>query len=74
MLSCINAEDTVLKYFVSVADSTGRAEIPKNMTKLSKMLGLGRATLYRCFDSLEKGGYIIRENNYVKVIKNEKIS
>ena len=74
MLSCISAEDTVFKYFVSAADDTGIAEIPQNMTKFSKMLGLGRATLYRCFDSLEKNGYIIRENNFVKVIKNEKNS
>lgn len=69
MLSCMNAEDTVFKYFVSVADSSGEALIPKNMTEFSKMLGLGRATLYRCLDTLEKRGYIIRENNYVKVIK-----
>ncbi len=74
MLSCSSAEDTVLTYFSSVADSFGIAKIPKNMTQLSKMLGLGRATLYRCLDSLQEQGYILKENNYVKVIKNEKNS
>lgn len=74
VISCTNAEDTVLKYLISVADSENNAVIPKSMTLLAKTLGLGRATLYRCFESLEKDGLILRENNNIKVIKNEKNS
>jgi len=74
MLSCSNAEDTVFRYLNSAKDSLGITTIPKSMTQLAKMLGLGRATLYRCLDTLEKQGYILRENNSIKVIKNEKIS
>lgn len=72
VLSCQSAEDTVLMYLNSAADSDGYAFIPKSMTMLSKMLGLGRASLYRSLDSLEKNGHIIRENNKIKVINNEK--
>ena len=41
---------------------------------LAKMLGMGRATLYRALDSLEAEGYIIKQNNLIKVIENEKNS
>lgn len=73
MLSCKSAEDTLLKYLYSATNSEGYAEIPKSMTLLSKMLGIGRATLYRGLDTLEESGLILRENNRIKVIKNEKI-
>ena len=73
VLSCSNAEDTVLKYLSSVTDGENYALIPKNMTLLSKMLGIGRATLYRTLDNLETSGRILRENNKIKVINNEKI-
>lgn len=72
LLSCPSAESTVLKYLNSAADKDGYASLPESMTMLSKMLGLGRASLYRSLDSLEKSGHIIRENNIIKVINNEK--
>jgi len=72
LISCSDSEDTVLNYLTSVTDSDGYALIPKSMTLLSKMLGLSRATLYRSLDSLSENGMILRENNKIKVIKNEK--
>lgn len=74
VLSCLSTEDTVLAYLNSVSDGDGCASIPVNMTLLSKMLGVGRASLYRSLDSLEKSGHIKRENNRIKVIKIEKNS
>ncbi len=75
VLSCATTEDTVLYYLSSVADSDGYAKIPdNNMTRLAKTLGLSRASLYRSFDSLERDSVILRENNLIKVIKNEKNS
>jgi DNA-binding MarR family transcriptional regulator len=61
-----------MTYFSSVADGDGYTNIPKNMTAFAKMLGLSRATLYRALDVLEKNGSILRENNKLKVIDNEK--
>lgn len=74
LVSTHGSEETLYKYLTSVTDSEGYALLPKSMTLLSKMLGIGRATLYRAIDSLEKSGRILRENNKVKVIKNEKNS
>ena len=72
VVSCMSAEDTVLTYLSGACDSEGNAQVPKNMTLFAKMLGLSRATLYRVLDTLEQNGNILRENNKLKVIKNEK--
>lgn len=72
IISCTNAEDTVLNYLSTIADACGYAQIPHNMTLLSKTLGISRASLYRTLDALQENGHIIRENNKIKVIKNEK--
>lgn len=74
VLSSNSAETTVYNYLSTVTDSDGFAKIPKSMTLLSRMLGLGRASLYRSLDTLEANGKILRENNKIKVIKNEKNS
>lgn len=72
LLSCPTAEDTLFEYFKSTADKDGNATLPKSMTLLSRMLGVSRASLYRCIDTLIDSGKIQRENNIIKVIKNEK--
>jgi CRP-like cAMP-binding protein len=74
LISCGSSDDTVFKYLSSVADKDGLAKLPQSMTLVSKTLGIGRATLYRCLDNLENKGLIVRENNIIKVIKNEKNS
>ncbi len=72
MLSASSSEDTLYGYLCSVSGNNGIAAIPKSMTLLAKMLGLSRATLYRCLDTLIESGKITKENNLIKVIKNEK--
>lgn len=72
VISCISAEDTVFTYLSNSVGSDGFANIPKNMTVFAKMLGLSRATLYRTLDILEKNEYILKQNNKIKVMKNEK--
>ena len=74
LVSSSSAEEKVLKFLSYSADNDGYALLPKSMTLLAKMLGLGRATLYRCLDTLEANNSILRENNKIKVIKNEKNS
>ncbi len=68
VLSCTSADETVYNYLSSVKDSDGYALTPKSMTLFSKMLGIGRATLYRSLDKLEENDKILRENNRIKVI------
>ena len=72
VITCQSAEDTVFQYLLSAKNKDGYAMLPQSMTLLAKMLGLGRASLYRSLDRLEQNGYIKRENNEIKVIKNEK--
>lgn len=72
VISCHDADDTLLHYLKSVCDKDGCTEICQNMTLLAKTLGLSRATLYRSLDNLVNKGQIIRKNKYIKVIKHEK--
>jgi DNA-binding MarR family transcriptional regulator len=72
LISCSNTEDTVFNYIIGIADEDNISILPKNMTILSKMLGISRASLYRSLDDLEKNGYISRQENKVKVINYEK--
>ncbi len=72
VISCTSSENTLLKYLNNLKDQNNTVKIPVSMTTLSKTLGLGRATLYRSLDALERKGKIKRENNIIKVIENEK--
>lgn len=72
VVSSSGTENTVFKYLTSLADKNGEILNFKNMSLVSKTLGISRASLYRALNDLEKSGYIIKENNYIKVIKNEK--
>ena len=72
VISCQSAEDTVLKYLSLAVSAEDNTVTLKGMSLLASSLGLSRATLYRSLDSLEASGKILRENNKIKVIKNEK--
>ena len=72
VVSCSGTENTVLKYLTSIADKNGEIQNFKNMSLVSKSLGISRASLYRALNDLEQNGYIIKENNYIKVIHYEK--
>ena len=72
VISCSGTENTVFKYLTSIADKNGEINNFKNMSLVSKTLGISRASLYRALSDLEKSGYIIKENNNIKVIYHEK--
>ncbi len=72
VISCSGTENTVYKYLTSLADKNGEISNFKNMSLVSKTLGISRASLYRALNDLEQNGYIIKENNYIKVIHYEK--
>lgn len=72
VVSCSGTENTVLKYLSSLADPNGEINNFKNMSLVSKSLGISRASLYRALSDLETNGCIIKENNYIKVIHYEK--
>lgn len=72
VVSCSGTENTVYKYLTSLADNDGNIYNFKNMTLVSKTLGISRASLYRALSDLESSGCIIKENNFIKVINYEK--
>ena len=67
IVSCGSTEDTVYRYLINCADEDGVVRLSVNMTVLSRMLGIGRASLYRSLDALENAGMISREKNFIRV-------
>ena len=68
LISCSSAEDTVFSYLSSVKDSENNAVIPVSMSALAKMLGIGRASLYRSLEALENSGKINRNKKIVSLL------
>lgn len=62
--------DTASKLYKYLCDNMDRENVYEisNMSALSKALGIGRSSLYRCFEKLEDDGAIKKTNNKVKVI------
>ncbi|MBE6600521.1 MAG: Crp/Fnr family transcriptional regulator [Ruminococcaceae bacterium] len=56
-------------------DSFGEDEftIEESMSALAEMLDIGRASLYRAFDSLTADGFIIRDKDKIHVLNREKM-
>lgn len=64
------ATDRLLKYLHS-RQKNGESLDNINMSRLAKQLNVGRASLYRSLDELEKNGIIIRKNNTIIVLGEE---
>ena len=70
-LSAGSAEGKLAQYLLSAADETGRVTIPA--AQLSARVGIGRATLYRAFEGLERNGAILREGKVIQILCREKL-
>lgn len=57
----------LLSFLKGNADEKGIVEV-KNMSTLSKMVGIGRTSLYRDLDDLEQKGFITKQNNIIRVM------
>lgn len=72
----LSGKDTVTKvrdFFSSNADKNGLVVIPKGMKELSKTLSIGRSSLYRAVEALEKDGVIEKcGQNFIYRKENEK--
>lgn len=59
----LSGKDTLTKvrdYFAANADEDGTVCIPKGMRELSKILSIGRSSLYRAVEALENDGVLVR--------------
>ncbi len=68
-LSAGRAERKLAQYLLSAADGTGSVVL--SATQLSARIGVGRATLYRAFETLEREGAISREGKTIRIRSRE---
>lgn len=62
-----SAERKLALYLLSFGKS--EVTIDLSLSSLAELLDLGRASLYRSFDALEKGGYIKKEGKHVLILR-----
>ena len=71
LLSCKTAQQEVYEFLTSNCDENG-VVASQNMSALSSSLGIGRSSLYRCLEQLEKQNLITKNGKEIKVIYYEK--
>ena len=64
-----SAENKLYTYLLQLPHSDNELELNIDMSTVAKMLGIGRATLYRAFEKLENSGAITKIDK--KIIFNE---
>lgn len=64
-----SAENKLYAYLLQLPRQNNVITLPVDMSTLAKMIGIGRATLYRAFEKLELNGTIIK--NEKNIILNE---
>ncbi len=65
--TCSDAEEKLHEFLLSSADSEGK--VVMSMSKLSDILSIARASLYRAICSLEEKGLIYKEGKKIIIIK-----
>ncbi len=70
-VSADRGESKLASYLLSGSDETGTVTL--SATQLSQRIGIGRATLYRAFDALERGGAISREGKTIRILDEKKL-
>ncbi len=71
LLSCKTAQQEVYEFLTANCDENG-VVASQNMSALSHSLGIGRSSLYRCLEQLEKQNLITKNGKEIKVIYYEK--
>ena len=63
-----STEKKVAKFILSLPydTKTNSVTLDIKIAKLAQNLDIGRASLYRAFDSLEEKGFLKKENNVIK--------
>lgn len=71
-VSAGSAERKLAQYLLSAAGETDCVSM--SATQLSARIGVGRATLYRAFETLERDGVIRREGKHIHILCREKLN
>lgn len=64
-----NAENKLYSYLLQMPRNGNIVDLSVSLSTLAKMIGIGRASLYRAFEKLESNGTIIKQDK--KIILNE---
>ena len=64
-----SAENKLYTYLLQLPREENVIDLKVDMSTVAKMIGIGRATLYRAFEKLEKSGTITKQDK--KIILNE---
>ena len=70
-LSADGGEGKLVSYLLSAANEDGALTI--SATQLSQRIGVGRATLYRAFESLEQENVIARNGKTIRILDVKKL-
>lgn len=70
-LSAGTAEAKLGQYLLSASDHSGTVIL--SATQLSAQIGVGRASLYRAFETLEQSGAIAREGKTIRILCRDKL-
>lgn len=70
-LSADRGEGKLARYLLTAAGSGGAVTV--TATQLCQRIGVGRATLYRAFETLEEDGAILREGKTIRITDHEKL-
>lgn len=68
-VSAGTAEGKLAQYLLSAVGDEEQVAI--SATQLSARIGVGRATLYRAFEALEREGAIAREGKVIRILRRE---
>lgn len=64
-----DASEKLFRWILSTAGEREEFELPCSVSKLSSMLGIGRASVYRAFESLEEKKKIIKTGKKIVILK-----
>ncbi len=70
-LSAVSAEGKLARYLLAGCGEDG--ELTLSAVQLCRRIGVGRATLYRSFEELERAGAIARDRKTIRVTDREKL-
>lgn len=60
-----NTESKLLTYLLQLPIKDGIVYLNSDYSAIAKMLGIGRASLYRAFEKLEKDGHIVKKDKKI---------
>ena len=62
------SSEKLLRWLINASGGEQEFTLPCSVSKIAEMLGIGRASVYRAFDSLSERGIIIKEGKNITIL------